>query len=342
MAVASCEEVHFAASDGASLFVRKWSPPEGTPTRAILHLHHGLGEHSARYARLAEHLASAAGIATVVHDARGHGHTSGLPGSPGLGCVAAGAEGPALRMVQDLRELLEASAKAHPGVPLLLLGHSFGTVVSQLFVGSGALAEVPLAGLVLSSPPSRIPGFIQPVFKLLLGGLHAAWGEHGLSKIPGKLSFDKFQASLLKAVPEAYKEGNTGFEWLNRDVEEVRKYVEDDYCGHDLSVNFWRHAVAAIAQLGSSQPAVYKGLPAGLPMLIIAGEQDHCAYDDFGNASYRRIQQECGSAGKLPPKVIVYPGARHELLLETNHEEVMDDVTTFLRSCLNKPPMSRL
>jgi len=333
-------ETEFTASDGFKLFVRKWEPPAGTPVRSVLHVHHGLGEHSLRYARLAEHLANE-GIASVVHDARGHGRTSAMPGSPGLGCMVAGPEGPVVRMVNDFKELLEDTARSRPGTKLLVLGHSFGTVVSQLLVGSGSIAGSPLAGLVLSSPPARIPGFVMPVFKLWLGGLQARWGEHGLSTIPGKLSFDKFNANLIKAVPEAAKEGGTGFEWLNRDVAEVKKYVEDEYCGHDLSVSFWRHAVVAINQLGS-QPVVYKGLPDGVPMLIIAGEQDHCAYDDFGNSSYRRIQQECGKVGKLPPKVIVYPGARHEVLLEKNYQEVTADVTTFLSTCLDKPPASRL
>eukprot|EP00449_Zooxanthella_nutricula_P066099 CAMPEP_0198559752 /NCGR_PEP_ID=MMETSP1462-20131121/92884_1 /TAXON_ID=1333877 /ORGANISM="Brandtodinium nutriculum, Strain RCC3387" /LENGTH=56 /DNA_ID=CAMNT_0044290603 /DNA_START=13 /DNA_END=180 /DNA_ORIENTATION=- len=47
---------YFTASDGAKIFTRKWEPAGGQPVRAAIHLHHGLGEHSLRYAELAARL----------------------------------------------------------------------------------------------------------------------------------------------------------------------------------------------------------------------------------------------------------------------------------------------
>lgn len=332
-------ESFFKASDGAEIFVRRFEPPQGRPVKAVVHVHHGMGEHGLRYAGLAARLGEE-GFAMVVHDARGHGRTASAPGSPGLGCIAAGAEGAFARILLDFQELVVSTVKARPGVPLLLLGHSFGTFVSQTLVGGGGAAGLPLAGVALSAPPARIPAVPAVAFRGLLAVLHAMHGEHGFSGVPMKLTMGKWQSQLLAAVPEAKKGGATGWEWLNRDHEEVSKYAEDEFCGHEMSVGFWSSLLPAMRRL--CDPAAHKALPTGLPMLVMVGEHDFGATNDFGVASHSSIQKEYLGAGKSSPKVVVYPGARHELLLEENREEITNDLVAFLHDCVGKPRLSKL
>merc|ERR1712176_573062 len=71
----------------------------------------------------------------------------------------------------------------------------------------------------------------------------------------------------------------------------------------------------------------------GLPMCILAGEHDFAKFDEFGVPSHERIRAEMASWGKATPKVIVYPGARHELMKELNRAEVMEDMVRFLCAC---------
>ena len=60
-------------ADGTALFTHRWLP-DGPP-KGVVQLVHGMAEHSARYAALAEDL-TAAGYAVYAHDHRGHGRTA--------------------------------------------------------------------------------------------------------------------------------------------------------------------------------------------------------------------------------------------------------------------------
>jgi len=329
---AAAEKFH-EASDGAKIFVRTFLPEAEISARAVLFVHHGLGEHSGRYIGLADFL-TAEGFVVVVHDARGHGQTSKADGSPGLGRIACGPEGAVNRMVLDWGELIAESRQQRPGLPHVLLGHSFGSVIARLCV-CGIVAPPPqgVVGVVLCSPPARVVAPMAAPLKAILGALHMMHGDHGISEIPTKLSFDKFQAKCLAAVN--HQGPVTGWEWLNRDKEEVQKYVEDDFAGHFLSMGFWKAAVPALLSLKQAQ--TYAAMPPSLPICVLAGEHDFCTIDDFGTPSYTRIQQELAGAGKETPKVVVYPKARHELLLEINAAEVRQDVLSFFLTCLNDP-----
>jgi alpha-beta hydrolase superfamily lysophospholipase len=121
-------ESRFSASDGASIFLRRWAP-EGAP-RAILHIAHGMAEHSARYGRLAARL-NQAGWLVQANDHRGHGQTA--PVQAELGHVADA--GGWRRMIDDQVELLKAARQAHPGIPLVLMGHSMGSFMVQQIMG---------------------------------------------------------------------------------------------------------------------------------------------------------------------------------------------------------------
>merc|ERR1719401_3334673 len=112
---------------------------------------------------------------------------------------------------------------------------------------------------------------------------------------------------------------------------QVEKYIKDPYCGFDSSVGFWTSAVGAFQRIKT--PDAHAGAPPGLPVCILAGEYDFAKFDEFGVPSHERIRAEMASWGKATPKVIVYPGARHELMKELNRAEVMEDMVRFLCAC---------
>ncbi|MBS0342376.1 MAG: lysophospholipase, partial [Proteobacteria bacterium] len=98
----------------------------------------GLGEHAGRYAHVARRL-NALGFAVRAHDHFGHGLSSGARG--GLPHE--------LRLVDDLALLIDDARAVHPGLPVVLLGHSMGGLVAASFVARGVR---PVDALVLSSP----------------------------------------------------------------------------------------------------------------------------------------------------------------------------------------------
>ena len=123
------------ARDGATLFLREWSPAGAS--KAALLICHGLGEHSGRYAHVAERLAEI-GMTVWAHDHRGHGQSSG----------ARGALASSDDLVIDSEQVLAELARATGQVPFIA-GHSMGVPVAGMVALRG---KVPVRGLILSSP----------------------------------------------------------------------------------------------------------------------------------------------------------------------------------------------
>src|SRR5579863_3461741 len=112
--------------DGHVVFTRAWRPE--TPPRAVVQIVHGLAEHSARYARLADALTTA-GYAVYAHDHRGHGPTC-PPADLGFFADAGGWR----RLLDDIDAVAERIAAEHPGLPRVFLGHSMGSFLGQTYL----------------------------------------------------------------------------------------------------------------------------------------------------------------------------------------------------------------
>ncbi|HSV83407.1 MAG TPA: lysophospholipase [Ramlibacter sp.] len=129
----------FTACDGGNLAVQDWALPEGVPSRGMVLIVHGLGEHAGRYDHVAKRL-NAWGFTVRSYDQYGHGDSDGLRG--GLP--------QSMRLLDDLYDMVESCRRRLPdNRPLILLGHSMGGLVAASFVARQLL---PVDALVLSSP----------------------------------------------------------------------------------------------------------------------------------------------------------------------------------------------
>jgi len=146
----------FTASDGDNLALQDWPLPEGLALRGVVVLVHGLGEHAGRYDHLARRL-NGWGFAVRGYDQYGHGESDGVRG--GLPSTP--------RLLDDLADIIESTRlRMDKSTPLVLLGHSMGGLVASCLV---ALRELPIQGLVLSSP-ALDPG-LGKFQKILLAAL---------------------------------------------------------------------------------------------------------------------------------------------------------------------------
>jgi alpha-beta hydrolase superfamily lysophospholipase len=130
------------------IVVSEW-PNDGA--RYVALLAHGYGEHVGRYDHVARALVEH-GATVYGPDHLGHGKSEGEP------ALVEDIED----LVADLQAVGERARAAHPGLPVVLIGHSMGGIVATRFAqrnGSG------LAALVLSGP--AIGG--NPGFEALLG-----------------------------------------------------------------------------------------------------------------------------------------------------------------------------
>ena len=126
-------------ADGLSLRTRTWGRDCAVPLRGCVLIVHGIGEHSGRYAHVAEAL-NRHGFDVMGFDHFGHGESPGKRGtltSP-------------TRLLDDLSAMVDRARSSLPSdTPVIVLGHSMGGALAARFV---AEQWRPIDGLVLSSP----------------------------------------------------------------------------------------------------------------------------------------------------------------------------------------------
>ena len=131
---AARQERTFVDSDGVTIHFLQWKA--GKPI-GVVQIAHGLGEYAARYEELAQQLV-AAGYSVYADDHRGHGQT-GL-GQWGGDYSQLGKLGPGgiRSTIRSVRELLPIIRNENAGLPLALLGHSWGSLIAQSIVNEHA------------------------------------------------------------------------------------------------------------------------------------------------------------------------------------------------------------
>ncbi len=277
----------FAGSDGESIHAYRWSG-DGAP-RAIVQVAHGMGEHAARYRRFAEALTDV-GYVVYANDHRGHGRTAGSAERHGdLG--PAGWTG----LVEDIGTLGRLSRNEHPGMPLVLFGHSMGSFAVQQFLieHSGDVDAAILSG---TSALDVIGAGIDPDAEVDLSAFNAP-----------------------------FEPAPTEYEWLSRDRAEVDAYVADDACGFGLDATAARGMLEGTA--ATADPNAVARVRAELPIYLMSGDADPLA---GGGELIELVASRYRDAGVTDVTVTRYPEARHEILNETNRDEVTSGVLAWL------------
>jgi alpha-beta hydrolase superfamily lysophospholipase len=293
--------------DGVNLFVYCWLPAE--PPKAVVQIAHGLAEHAARYARLAEAL-NAAGYAVYANDHRGHGRSVKSAGDLGFFAERDGWR----KCVDDLWQVNRYIAAEHPGLPIVLLGHSMGATLAEQFMGDHGNA---LAGVVLSGANGK-PTALAKIGSVFTRAERLRLGARGKSKLVQSLTFDAFNKNFAPA--------RTPFDWLSRDPAEVDKYVADPLCGFPAAVQLWLDLLKGWAAV--SRAAHRNRVPKALPIYLIAGGRDPVS---GGTRQLGPWMAEYRAAGCANLAHRFYPQARHELFNEVNRDEVTGDLIRWLQ-----------
>lgn len=193
--------------------------------------------------------------------------------------------------VDDVARLVRRVHSDHPGMPLALFGHSMGSFATQQFLVDHS-GEV---DAVVLSGTTEVSGLVP------------------LLDSPEPADLSAFNAGF---------EHRTGFEWLSRDEAEVDKYVADPGCG------FTSEPFRGIPTLlAAADPERLSGIRPDLPILLVSGSADPIA---GGGAAVELVAQRYRDAGLTDVTVTIYPDARHEVLNETNRDEVTAQVVAFL------------
>ena len=291
------------ASDGKPVQCCSWLAE--TP-KAIVQIGHGMGEHAQRYDAVGAVLRDQ-GFSVYANDHRGHGVTGaeqrGYFGGDGWN-----------RVLADCYEINCHARQENPDVPLVLLGHSMGATLAQQYVTRYGDS---IDALVLSGSPGFRKGPMETITRWVVQ--YQAW-RNG----PDHLD-EQLQKRFGNANKKFDRPGATGFEWLSRDTDEVQKYVEDEACGFVIAPGSLLDYLAGARAAFS--PECLAKVPKSLPMYVFSGADDPVHQDQRNIlrmlAAYRR-------AGVRHIDYKLYPGGRHEMFNETNRDEVLQDLISWL------------
>lgn len=239
---------------------------------------HGLGEHAERYVRLAAEL-TAAGWSVQAFDQRGHGASEGARGD-----IATSTS-----LLDDLSLLLDTLDEEQVPRPLVLLGHSMGGAVAACLVAGGSSAGVD--ALVLSSP--ALDPRLSALQKLRL-------------------------AVGARLLPHLAVANGLSPQWISRDPQVVRNYVDDTRVHNRITPLLARFIVDAGRQVIARAPQWR------LPTLLLWAGADRCV-SPRGSAAF---------AAAAPSGIVqtrCFNGLAHEIFNEPERDFVVGALIDFLR-----------
>ena len=273
----------FKDHSGVEIFFYEW--PVANP-KAIIQIAHGLGEHARRYDQMAAVL-NRAGFSVYADDHRGHGQTGlgqvASKQTKKLGNLGPGGMDAAYKQVADFSNLIK---KENPGKPIVLIGHSWGSFIAQKIINKQSDMH---DAVVLSGSALTMPGY------LATGDFNKVW-----KKLPG----------------------STGYEWLSRDIEVQKKFVDDPLT----------FLAAAMQVLGVKNSLKMLGKPSktvrsDLPILVQVGEADPIG-GEYSNKALVEAYRK--NSGIQDIELFVYHEARHEIYNELNKDEIIQDLIDWI------------
>ena len=288
----------FVDSHGVEIFTREWMIEH---PRAWVLISHGASEHLGRYDRFA-HALNDAGFAAGALDHRGHGRTGSTTGAGVMG------PGGGQAVLDDLHELRTAAQSTiGRDVPVFVFGHSMGSLIALAYLtrhGDG------VAGSVLCGVPLDVDETAT-----LASMLEAA--------AAGGLRDEPVGALNNNASSEPTR---TPYDWLSRDADEVDRYIADPLCGDDnpLTYGYLIDLFEVVAPARDHMASI------ACPVFVIAGDQDPAA----GMGVHAVTLTDALTSAGVKVDLTLYQGARHELLNETNRDQVTRDVIHWLQSHL--------
>lgn len=260
-----------------------WLPE--SPSRVMI-LVHGYAEHVGRYEAMAAHFA-ARGYAVHAYDQAGHGRSPGPRGHVDRFD----------RLIDELARFVEIVGGEHPGLPITLVGHSMGGLVSA---ATAAFRHPAVDRIVLSGALLEVAG-----------------GESVGRRLQIVLA-----RILARVAPRVGLSTGLDAEGLSRDPEVVRRYREDPLVKDRMTARFAAGLFATVDALRAAFDRIDR------PVLILHGGADPICPVAGSRLLFERLSPVVAKQSRLT----VYPGLRHEIFNEPEHAAIWDELQAWIEA----------
>ena len=269
--------------------------------KAIVVISHGMAEHAERYDDFARFLNNNNYSVYAIHHI---GHGDAIKDIKGHF-----EKGDFDKCVDNLRSLI-TDIRKEIKAPLYLLGHSMGSFMAQSFIQK---YPYDIDGVILSG--SAKTGALHKMGSFVAHLLFAFTNQKAQNNFLDKVAFGSYN--------KRFEPQRTKFDWLSRDNAIVDKYIEDDLCGYVCTTGFYKAFFKGMTSLNKNVDEIRKDLP----IYIFSGEEDPVGNygEDVINLCHNYLNH-----GIYDVEIKLYEGGRHEMLNETNKDEVYNDVLIWL------------
>jgi alpha-beta hydrolase superfamily lysophospholipase len=196
-------------------------------------------------------------------------------------------------MPEDAAILTRRIRAEQAGRKVILIGHSMGSFIAQAYVLDHSDL---IDGLVLSGSTA--------LDEMRKANANRPAGFAGLNSF--------------------FEPARTPFDWLSRDEAEVDAYIADPYCGF-AGKNQGERMAAQAARI--ADPEQLKRIRPDLPIYLFAGDKDPLNGD---LAFLHVLIDRYRAAGIKDVSYDFYKDGRHEMLNETNRDEVVRNLLAWI------------
>ena len=301
------EEFTFLSSDKITNIRYVVYSPEEEPT-AILQIAHGMDEFIDRYEGFAQYLCSK-GFLVTGNDHLGHGGSVTDKSKWGYFAKEDGNR----CLIEDMHELTKITKEKHPGLPYFLLGHSMGSFYARqyMFDYSNELNGAIVMGTGMA--PKAACNFGMTLCKTM--AVFKGW-EYRSNLVNGIVN-----GSNMKGIENP----RTSADWLTKDDSIVDWYLKEPRCTFVFTLNGFYNMFKGISRLYDAD--LINKVEKRLPVLFVSGACDPVG--EYG-AGVERSYKTLKDAGMIDVSMKLYPNDRHEILNETDKEEVYKDLYDWL------------
>ena len=297
--------------DDLDISVLRIEPDDKNEIKGIVQLVHGMNEYKERYIPFMEYLVEH-GFLTIIHDHRGHG--ASVKSEEDLGYMYEGGYEALLEDIHAVTLDIKSYSDKLTGkdLPFTLFGHSMGSMAVRCYIRK---YDSEIDKLIVCGCPSKQAGMKAGLMLIRL-----------FKALKGERKRDLFISSLVMGSYEKrFKNDGVAHAWINSDLEAVSVYNNNPLNNYCFTLNGFENLVR-LTMLTYKNGGYAMNNPS-LPIRFYSGADDPCAVNEKAfNAAISLL----ASQGYTDVSGKMYPGMRHEILNEPNHQMVYDEMLEFI------------